>query len=62
LTHTSKYDTWQSYNRSNGRNNKHLSEKPAAHINNKEFNSAENGDINNKYFGVVHQYPVIPER
>lgn len=62
MTHSSKYDIWQSYDRSNGRSNKNLSEKPAAYINNKEFNSAENVDTNNKYFGVVHQYPVIPER
>lgn len=62
MIHSSKYDTWQSYNRSNGRSNKNLSEIPAAHINKKEFYSAENGDTNNKYFGVVHQYPVIPER
>jgi hypothetical protein len=62
VTHSSKYDTWQSYNRSNSKSNQNLSDKPAAHINNKEFNSAKNGDTNNKYFGVVHQYPIIPER
>jgi hypothetical protein len=62
MIHSSKYDTWQSYNRSNGRSNKNLPEIPTAHINKKEFYSAENGDANNKYFGVVHQYPVIPER
>lgn len=55
ITDSSKYETWQSYNTSNSKSNQNLSEKPAAHINNKEFNSTKNGDTNNKYFGVVHQ-------
>jgi hypothetical protein len=62
MTHSSKYNTWQSYNRSNSKSDQNLSEKPAAHLNNNEFNSAKNGDTNNKYFGVVQQYPIIPER
>jgi hypothetical protein len=59
MTHSSIHDTWQGYNRSNNQN---LSEKPAAHINNKEYNNDKNGDTNNKYFDVLHQHPVIPER
>ena len=61
MTHSNKYDTWQSYNRSNSKCNQNLSQKPALYTNTKELNTAKNGDTN-MYFGIVHQYPIIPER
>ena len=61
MTHSNKYDTWQSYNRSNSKSNQNLSQKPALYTNTKELNTAKNGDTN-MYFGIVHQYPIIPER
>lgn len=63
MTHNSKYDIWQSYDRTSSKDNQNSSEKPEASIKVKQFNSGKDDDTDyNKYFSIFHQYPVITER
>jgi hypothetical protein len=63
MTHKSKYDIWQSYDRTNSNDNQNPSEKPEARIKVKQFNNGKDDNTDyNKYFSIFHQYPVITER
>lgn len=61
--HKGKYETQQSYNKSNNKGNQNSSEKSAVHVSNKELSDGRNSDTDyKKYFSNFHSYLVIPER
>jgi hypothetical protein len=61
--HKSKYETQQSYDRSNNNDSKNVSEKSAVHIDIKQINSGRDGNTDyNKHFSIFHWYPLKPER
>lgn len=59
----SKYDIWQSYNRSNSNDYQNSPVKLEASIKVKQFNDSKDGGTDyNKFFSIFHRYPVITER
>jgi hypothetical protein len=61
---SSKYDIWQSYNRSKSNDDNHKSPvKLEASIKVKQFNDNKDGGTDyNKFLSMFHRYPVITER